>query len=45
LRIRNAGATGGDLVLVTQIVIPKDLDEESLELIRKFAERNPLSPR
>ena len=45
LRIRNAGSSGGDLVLTTQIVIPKDLDEESLDLIRQFAERNPLSPR
>lgn len=45
LRIRNAGEKGGDLILITQIVIPSSLDEESLELIRKFSERNPLSPR
>ncbi|MAA78195.1 MAG: hypothetical protein CL916_02965 [Deltaproteobacteria bacterium] len=45
LRIRNAGEKGGDLILITQIVIPCDLDEESVRLIREFAERNPLSPR
>ena len=45
LRIRNAGEKGGDLILITQIIIPADLDEESLALIRTFAERNPLSPR
>ena len=45
LRIRNAGEKGGDLILITQIVIPSDLDEESIRLIREFAERNPLSPR
>jgi curved DNA-binding protein len=45
LRLRNAGESGGDLILITQIVIPSDLDEESLALIRKFSERNPLSPR
>jgi len=45
LRIRNAGEKGGDLILITQIIIPSDLDEESIQLIREFAERNPLSPR
>ena len=45
LRIRNGGEKGEDLLLTVQIVIPKDLDAESKELIRKFAERNPISPR
>lgn len=45
LRIRNGGEKGEDLLLTVQIIIPKDLDNESKDLIRKFAERNPLSPR
>jgi molecular chaperone DnaJ len=36
------GAAGrGDLYVVAQIVPPKDLDAESRDLLRRFAERNP----
>ena len=45
LRLRNVAEDGGDLLLIIQIMVPKNLDEESLELIRKFGALNPTSPR
>ena len=45
LRIRGKGLNGADYIVTLQIVIPTDLDGRSIELVREFAERNPLSPR
>ena len=45
LRLREVNHKGGDLILTVQIIVPKNLDAESLELIRKFGELNPDSPR
>lgn len=51
LRLRGQGvpASGGkpegDLFVIVKIAVPKDLDDESRELIAKFAERNPQRPR
>ena len=45
LRLRNVAGDGGDLLLTIQIIVPKNLDDESLELIRKFGALNPTSPR
>jgi DnaJ-class molecular chaperone len=51
LRLRGQGvpASGGkpegDLYVVLKVVVPKGVDEESKELIRKFGERNPSRPR
>jgi len=51
LRLRGQGvpASGGkpegDLFAVVKIVVPKNLDDESRDLIAKFAERNPQRPR
>ena len=44
-RIRGKGDAGADYLVTVQIVVPLDLDERSLELVREFAERNPISPR
>jgi len=41
----SGGKPQGDLFVVVKIVVPKNLDEESKELIAKFAERNPQRPR
>lgn len=35
----------GDLFVVVKVVVPKKVDERSQELIREFAERNPMDPR
>ncbi len=51
LRVRGKGVPAhgdlpdGDLFVVLKIVVPKTLDEESRQLIREFAERNPIHPR
>lgn len=51
LRLRGQGvpASGGkpegDLFVVVKIAVPKNLDDESRDLIAKFAERNPQRPR
>jgi len=51
LRVRGKGipahgdSPGGDLFVLIKIVTPKNVDEESRDLIQKFAERNPQSPR
>lgn len=51
LRVRGKGVPAhgnrpeGDLYVVTKIVTPRAIDEESRTLIQSFAERNPLNPR
>lgn len=51
LRLRGLGIPGsgstppGDLLVVVKIVVPKPVDPEGQELIRKFSERHPLNPR
>ena len=35
----------GDLFVVTKVVVPKGVDDESRKLIQEFAERNPFHPR
>ena len=51
LRLRGQGvpASGGkpegDLYVTLKILVPKHIDEESRELIRQFAERNPTRAR
>jgi DnaJ-class molecular chaperone len=51
LRLRGQGVPGpggqgdGDLFAVLKVVVPKNVDEESLRLIREFAARNPSDPR
>ena len=45
LRIRSKGIGGADYIVTLQIVVPKDLDARSLEIVQEFAERNPISPR
>lgn len=35
----------GDLLVVVKVMVPKSVDEASKELIRTFAQRNPMSPR
>jgi DnaJ-class molecular chaperone len=50
LRVKGMGAPGpsgtkGDLYAEIQIVLPKSMDEESLELIRQLDRRHPLKPR
>ena len=41
----SGGKPEGDLFVVVKIAVPKNLDEESRDLIAKFAERNPQRPR
>jgi curved DNA-binding protein len=45
LRLKGLGENGEDCILVIKIVIPAELDAESIQLIEAFAERNPISPR
>ncbi len=45
LRLRGKGIAGGDQYLVFQVGVPKSVDDESRELIERFAKRNPESPR
>jgi DnaJ-class molecular chaperone len=51
LRLRGQGlpASGGkpvgDLFVILKVVGPKNPDEESRDLIRRFGERNPMQPR
>ncbi len=51
LRLREKGVvdpkTGqrGDLFAVLKIIVPKDLDDESRQLLEQFADRNPDDPR
>jgi len=41
LRLRGRAHDGGDLFLRARIVVPRDLDDESIALIRRFGELNP----
>lgn len=43
--VRRADKTPGDLYVELAIVLPATLDDESLALLRQFAERHPQSPR
>ena len=43
--VRPAKGPAGDLYAEVQIVLPKELDEASLEAIRQLDERYPLAPR
>lgn len=51
LRLRGQGVPAsknhpdGDLYVVPRVVVPKSVDDESRQLIEKFAERNPAQPR
>ncbi len=45
LRLRGRGANGADHYVTLRIVVPKVLDDESRELIERFAELNPMDPR
>jgi DnaJ-class molecular chaperone len=45
LRLRGKGEGGADLFVRPRIVLPRDLDEESIALIERFAELNPYDPR
>ena len=44
LRLKGKGANGGDAFAVVKIVVPKKLDDESRQLIERFAELNPGAP-
>jgi len=45
LRLRGKGEDGRDLFVRPRVVLPRDLDEESIALIERFAELNPYDPR
>ena len=51
LRIKGQGIPphkdklGGDLFVIVKVAVPKSVDDASKELIREFAQRNPLEPR
>ncbi len=45
LRLKGRGPGGSDLQLAPRIVLPQRLDEESIALIERFAELNPVDPR
>ena len=45
LRLRGRGRAGADHYVTLQIMVPKDLDEESRDLVERFASLNPLDPR
>lgn len=45
LRLRGKGINGGDQYVEIKIVVPRDADERSRELIEEFAKRNPQNPR
>lgn len=45
LRLRGKGPSGRDQYLVFQVMVPKHLDNESRELIEKYAAMNPQQPR
>ncbi|TWT83917.1 Chaperone protein DnaJ [Planctomycetes bacterium CA13] len=40
--VRNRDGSAGDLIVEIQIRLPESLDDESKELIEKFAEQNPM---
>jgi DnaJ-class molecular chaperone len=37
----NDAGTRGDLQVIIRIVVPRDMDEESTKLLRRFADLNP----
>jgi len=41
----SASAPAGDLIVTLQIKVPESLDDQSKELLRQFAEKNPQSLR
>ena len=41
MRLRGRAGDGGDVTVVLHIVVPKNLDEESRQLIERFARLNP----
>ena len=41
MRLKGKGQDGADWYVVTRIVVPRDLDSESEQLIRQFAMLNP----
>lgn len=43
--VKPARGPAGDLLAEVQIVLPKELDDESLAAIRQIDERHPMSPR
>lgn len=45
MRIRGKGVDGADYIVTVHIVVPTELDAESIRLIQAFADRNPLPPR
>ena len=45
LRVRKQGGGGKDLFVVLKIVVPKNIDAKSRELIEEFARLNPQTPR
>ncbi len=45
LRLKRQGIAGGDLYVVLKVVVPKNLDARSRELIEEFAKLNPQDPR
>jgi curved DNA-binding protein len=45
LRLRGKGIAGGDQYIVLKVVVPKNIDDESRQLIEQFRERNPQHPR
>jgi len=45
LRLKGKGTQGADLYVVLRIVVPRSLDDESRDLIEKFALLNPDDPR
>jgi DnaJ-class molecular chaperone len=45
LRLRRLGIKGGDMYVVVRVVVPKNVDERSRELIEEFARHNPQNPR
>jgi len=45
LRLRGRGASGGDHHVTLRIVVPRNLDDESIELIEQFAALNPMDVR
>ena len=51
LRLRGQGVPAtasrpeGDLYIVPKVVVPKNIDDEARDLIRRFAERDPTRPR
>ena len=45
LRLKGLGIGGNDLFVVLKIIVPKNIDARSRELIEEFAKLNPQTPR